>query len=88
MTGQAIALWADLAGFVGMALILAAYAYQTVRAERTNPLVQHGANLAGALLLVASLLVHVNRASLVLESVWAVIAMIGLWRAWQVRKAS
>ena len=72
---------ANIAGFVGMALILAAYAYQTVQAEKVNPLLQHSLNLVGALLLVASLLVHVNMASLVLESVWAVIALFGLWKA-------
>lgn len=71
----------NLAGFVGMVLILAAYAYQTVQGERTRPALQHGLNLVGALLLVASLLVHVNVASLILESVWAVIALFGLWRA-------
>ena len=65
-----------------MVLILGAYAYQTASA-RVNPLLQHGLNLIGALLLVASLLVHVNMASLVLESVWAVIAVYGLVKAWR-----
>ena len=78
---------ANVAGFIGMALILSAYAYQTAQAERTNPLVQHGLNLFGALLLVASLLVHVNLASLVLESVWAVIALFGLWKAVRSKRA-
>ena len=73
--------WANIAGFAGMVLILVAYAYQTVQAERTRPALQHGLNLTGALLLVASLLVHVNVASLVLESVWALIALFGLWRS-------
>jgi hypothetical protein len=73
-------------GFVGMALILLAYGYQTAVAERANPLAQHGLNLVGALLLVASLLVHVNLASLILESVWAVIAVYGLAKAWRGRK--
>lgn len=72
---------ANIAGFTGTVLILAAYAYQTVQGERTRPALQHGLNLIGALLLVSSLLVHVNVASLVLESVWAVIALFGLWRA-------
>ena len=36
-----------------------------------------------AILLVASLLVHVNLASLILESVWAVIAVYGLVKAWR-----
>jgi hypothetical protein len=73
---------ANLLGFAGMALILGAYAYQTA-AARVNPMLQHGLNLLGALLLVASLLVHVNVASLILESVWAVIAVYGLVKAWR-----
>ena len=76
----------NIAGFVGMVLILAAYAYQTVQGDRTRPALQHGLNLAGALLLVASLLVHVNVASLILESVWAVIALFGLWQALRARR--
>lgn len=77
----------NIAGFVGMVLILAAYAYQTVQGDRTRPALQHGLNLVGALLLVASLLVHVNLASLILESVWAVIALFGLWRALRSKRA-
>jgi hypothetical protein len=73
---------ANAAGFIGMALILGAYAYQTASA-RVNPLVQHGLNLIGALLIVTSLLVHTNLPSLVLESVWAVIAVYGLVKAWR-----
>lgn len=75
---------ANLLGFAGMALILGAYAYQTASA-RVNPFLHHGLNLIGALLLVASLLVHVNMASLILESVWAVIAVYGLVKAWRGR---
>lgn len=76
----------NLAGFAGMVLILAAYGYQTVQGDRTRPALQHGLNLVGALLLVASLLVHVNVASLILESVWAVIALFGLWQALRARR--
>ncbi len=78
---------ANVAGFIGMALILVAYAYQTA-SVRVNAMFQHGLNLVGAVLLVASLLVHVNMASLVLESVWALIALFGLWKAVRARRAS
>jgi hypothetical protein len=81
MSPGALDLWANLTGFAGTALILAAYAYQTVQGQRTRPALQHGLNFVGALLLIASLLVHVNMASLVLESVWAVIALFGMWQA-------
>ena len=73
--------WAKDIGFVGMACIIGAYAYQTA-VERPNPYIQHGTNLVGAALLTISLLVHTNLASLVLEGFWAAIAIYGLVKAW------
>jgi phosphoglycerol transferase MdoB-like AlkP superfamily enzyme len=67
-------------GFAGMVCIIAAYGYQTAKA-RPNPFIQHGTNLAGAILLTISLLVHTNLASLVLEGFWAAIALYGLMKA-------
>ncbi len=74
------ALVANFCGFAGMAFIIAAYAYATGAAS-PNPFVQHGVNLAGAVLLTLSLLVSLNPASLVLEGFWAAIALWGLGRA-------
>ena len=76
---------ANVAGFAGMTCILAAYAYQTA-SEQPNPYLQHGTNLAGAILLTLSLLVHTNLASLVLEGFWAAIALYGIGRAIAGRK--
>ena len=67
-------------GFVGMACIIAAYAYLTWRDE-PNPFILHGTNLVGAALLTVSLLVHTNWPSLVLEGFWAAIAVWGLAKA-------
>ena len=67
-------------GFVGMACIIAAYAYLTLQAQ-PNPFILHGTNLVGAVLLTVSLLVHMNLPSLVLEGFWAAIAMFGLAKA-------
>ena len=67
-------------GFVGMACIIAAYAYLTWKDE-PNPFLLHGTNLLGAALLTVSLLVHTNWPSLVLEGFWAAIALWGLWKA-------
>ena len=69
-----------LVGFVGMACIIAAYAYLTW-SDAPNPFVLHGTNLAGAALLTVSLLVHTNWPSLVLEGFWAAIALFGLGKA-------
>lgn len=76
-----------LVGFVGMACIIAAYAYLTV-SEAPNPFVLHGTNLAGAGLLTVSLLVHTNWPSLVLEGFWAAIALFGLGKAIATRRRS
>ncbi len=75
---------ANYIGFVGMACIIGAYAYQT-HVDAPNPWIQHGTNLTGAVLLTISLLVHTNLASLVLEGFWAAIAIYGLAKAWLAR---
>ncbi len=77
---------ANIAGFIGTACIIFAYAYAT-HVSAPNPFVQHGVNLAGAALLTVSLLVYTNLASLVLEGFWAAIALWGLVKAWRNRGA-
>ncbi|MBY6128962.1 permease [Qipengyuania aquimaris] len=74
-----------LIGFVGMACIIAAYAYLTHKDE-PNPFILHGTNLTGAALLTVSLLVHTNWPSLVLEGFWAAIAIWGLAKALKERR--
>ncbi|HSG33492.1 MAG TPA: permease [Sphingomonadaceae bacterium] len=68
---------ANYVGFLGMGLIIAAYAYVTL-AKAQNQFLYHGMNLVGAGLLVASLLVNTNLPALVLEAIWMVIALVGL----------
>ena len=72
--------FATLVGFVGMACIIAAYAYLTWK-DDPNPFVLHGTNLIGAALLTVARLVHTNWPSLVREGVWAAIALWGLAKA-------
>lgn len=74
-----------LVGFVGMACIIAAYAYLTWQDE-PNPFILHSTNLAGAALLTVSLLVHTNWPSLVLEGFWAAIAIYGIAKALRARR--
>ena len=76
---------ANIVGFVGMGLIIAAYAYVTA-SKAPNPFLLHGANLAGATLLVLSLLVNTNLPALVLEATWAAIALFGLSKAAMARR--
>jgi peptidoglycan/LPS O-acetylase OafA/YrhL len=71
---------ANIIGFLGMALIVAAYAYVTA-SKSANPYLLHGLNLVGAALLILSLTVNRNLPSMVLESVWAAVALFGLGKA-------
>ena len=71
---------ANYVGFAGMALIVSAYAYVTV-SKAANPYLLHGLNLIGAALLILSLMVNRNLPSMVLESIWAVVALFGLAKA-------
>jgi len=71
---------ADGAGLLGAALILLAFAL--VQAKRLDP---HKAaalllNLAGAGLVMASLVQRFNLAAFLLEAAWALIALWGLAR--------
>ena len=74
---MSVALLGDILGFAGAAMILAAYAYQTVLSRPADAL-YHAMNLVGASLLGASLTIHFNLASLCLEIAWAAIALFGL----------
>ena len=68
---------ATVVGLVGSALMVIAYAYSNM-AKRIDFLVFNLLNLVGALLLISSLTVHFNMASMALEIVWAAIALFGL----------
>lgn len=75
---------ANIIGFVGSGLIVAAYLYLTLT-KAMNPFVYNGLNLAGAALLLISLTVHYNLPTIILEIVWITVALIGLAKAWRER---
>jgi hypothetical protein len=75
---------ADAIGLVGSALMVAAYAYSNM-AARIDFLLFNLLNLVGSFLLISSLTVHFNLASMMLEIVWAAIAAVGLAKAWRRR---
>ena len=75
---------ADIIGLVGSALMVGAYAYSNI-AKTLNFLLFNLLNLVGSLMLIASLAVHFNLASMALEIVWAAIALLGLAKAWAAR---
>jgi hypothetical protein len=74
----------NVLGLIGSAIMVAAFAYSNM-AKPLNLALFNALNLAGAILLICSLAVHFNLASMALEIVWAVIAALGLLRALTVR---
>ena len=76
---------ADLSGLFGSALMVGGYAYSNA-ARRIDLVLFNALNLVGAMFLLASLLVHTNFASLMLEIVWALIAAAGLAKALLARR--
>ncbi|WP_174273874.1 CBU_0592 family membrane protein [Sphingomonas bacterium] len=78
-------LLADIVGLVGGAMMVFAYAYSNI-AKRMDFTLFNLLNLVGAILLIASLTIHFNLASMVLEIIWAAIALLGLVKAWRERR--
>lgn len=78
---------ADIVGLIGSALFIGAFAYANL-AKTLDKLWFNLANLAGAVLLLASLWVNFNLAAFVLEVAWAVIALLGIGAALRARKAA
>jgi hypothetical protein len=70
----------DLAGLVGVSLILIAYAAAQVRWLDPVKAPALLMNLAGASLVLASLTRKFNLAAFVMEAAWAVVALYGLLR--------
>lgn len=68
---------ANIIGMIGSGLMVIAYAYSNL-AKTINFVAFNLLNLVGSLLLIASLTVHFNMASMALEIVWAAIALVGL----------
>lgn len=75
---------ADAVGLIGSAIMIVAYAYSNV-AQVVDFTWFNLLNLVGAILLLSSLMVHFNLASLLLEVVWSLIAAAGLVKAWRGR---
>jgi hypothetical protein len=72
---------ANIIGMIGSTLMVIAYTYSNM-ARQMDFVLFNALNLVGALLLIASLTVHFNMASMALEIVWALIAIFGLTRLW------
>ena len=71
----------EIIGLGGVALMLTAYAgISTGKLSNASPWM-HGLNLAGALMVLYSLLFAFNLPAFCVEVAWAGIAAFGLWKA-------
>ncbi|MDI1294785.1 MAG: hypothetical protein PSY12_02710 [bacterium] len=70
----------NIIGLLGSAMMVVAYAYSNM-AKTMNFILFNLLNLVGSILLIASLTVHFNLASMALEIVWTLIALLGLAKA-------
>lgn len=72
---------AHLIGFLGMICVVLAF-YRTVQGQWSSQgLVFNVVNLAGAILLTISLIVHFNFGSFVIELFWMAISLKGIYGA-------
>ena len=71
---------ANIVGIIGSALFLIGFIYANF-AVKMNALTFNLLNLAGAILLLASLSVHFNLAAFILEVCWGLISIVGIGKA-------
>jgi len=78
----------DLAGFIGVLLIIVAYLLlQLDKLPSSSPRYSL-MNAAGALLIIVSLVFKFNLSAFIVEAFWFLISLLGLWRALISRKNS
>jgi len=73
--------WYDLAGLAGVVLILIAYLMLQLGRWGGIDLRYTGLNLAGALLIIVSLIYDFNLSAFLMEAAWVVISFVGIYRA-------
>ena len=79
--------WYDIVGTTGVTLIVVSYfLLQVGRVDALSPLYSW-LNLAGAVLILISLLYTFNFSSFVIEIFWILISIIGLFRAYTNKSA-
>jgi hypothetical protein len=80
--------WFDLAGFIGVVLIIIAYLLlQLGKLPSSSPRYSL-LNAAGALLRIVSLIFAFNLSAFIVEAFWFLISLLGLWRSLSARKHS
>ncbi|WP_170518453.1 CBU_0592 family membrane protein [Ruegeria atlantica] len=78
---------ADAIGSIGALVVVAAYFATQMRMMNSDDLAFPVLNLAGSVLIVYSLLQNFNLASMLIESFWILISMIGIVQFFRLRRA-
>lgn len=78
---------ADAIGSIGALVVVAAYFATQMRMMNSDDLVFPVLNLVGSILIVFSLLQNFNLASMLIESFWILISMIGIVQFFRLRRA-
>ena len=80
--------WFDVAGFVGVVLIIVAYLLlQLDKLPSCSPRYSL-LNAVGALLIIVSLVFKFNLSAFIVEAFWFLISLLGLWRSLAATKDS
>ena len=77
--------WHDWAGMIGVVLILLAYLFLQLGRLAALDLRYSGLNLAGALLIILSLLFDFNLSAFLMEAAWVAISIMGMRHALRLR---
>lgn len=80
--------WFDLAGFIGVLLIIVAYLLLQLGKLPSSSARYSLLNAAGALLIIVSLVCKFNLSAFIVEAFWFLISSLGLWRSLVARKRS
>lgn len=79
-------MWIDMIGWIGSAMIVGAYAFNTYGKIRSDSHIYHWLNIIGSICLVINTYYHNAIPSTVVNAIWIVIALLGLLRIRRVRK--
>lgn len=78
----------DLAGFVGVLLIVISYLLLQLEKLPSSSPRYSLLNAVGALLIMVSLIFAFNFSAFVVEAFWFLISLLGLWKTLRARKHS
>jgi len=78
----------DLAGFIGVVLIIVAYLLLQLEKLPSTSTSYSLLNAGGALLIMVSLVFAFNLSAFIVEAFWFLISLVGVWRSLSARKNS